>query len=65
MPPPKQTSSVAIVATLRRPVSRSASPHTTRARTPAMSALETKNTGMIGRSAATAAIAPWKSANQW
>ena len=54
-----------MVATLRRPVITNASAQTTRARTPAISALETKNTGMIGTPAAVAEIAPWKSANQW
>jgi hypothetical protein len=53
-----------MVATRRLLVRTAARAHTTSARTPAISALERKKTGMIGTSAATAVIAPWKSANQ-
>ena len=54
-----------MVATRRSLVRTTPSDHTTRARTPAISALETMNTGMMGTSATVARMAPWKSANQW
>jgi hypothetical protein len=65
MPPARKSRSVAIVAARRLPIRRSASSQATRAREPARSPLETMKTGMTCRPATPAAIAPWKSANQW
>jgi hypothetical protein len=58
-------SSVAIVAARRLPVRCRASSQATSATAPARRALETMKTGITWRPAVAAAIAPWKSANQW